>query len=287
MQINIHFDKLDTNNWGEWKRRMRGLLKSKECWSVINKVKDEEEGSDKTKDSGKDDLAMGLMELHLGSWYLPMVDDWTTAKELWDKLEKMFQAQNNARRLVLRQQLNNLKLEKGEPVAKYIARAKSIASDLEGVGHKPEISELTLPVLAGLPEQYNVLVTVIGASKEDYTLDDILTMLLTTEQQINSRKEPVPIYGMRDFRHPHSESNKPSSSGNTSYQAPKCNYCTRRGHRTVDCRKRIADSRQKNTKRAVAFSASSDEVFSNDHHWVIDSGASRHLTPDRQQLVNY
>ena len=287
MQIGIHFDKLDTNNWGEWKRRMRGLLKSKECWSVINKVKDEEEGSDKTKDSGKDDLAMGLMELHLGSWYLPMVDDCTTAKELWDKLEKMFQAQNNARRLVLRQQLNNLKLEKGEPVAKYIARAKSIASDLEGVGHKPEISELTLPVLAGLPEQYNVLVTVIGASKEDYTLDDILTMLLTTEQQINSRKEPVPIYGMRDFRHPHSESNKPSSSGNTSYQAPRCNYCTRRGHRTVDCRKRIADSRQKNTKRAVAFSASSDEVFSNDHHWVIDSGASRHLIPDRQQLVNY
>jgi len=38
-----------------------------------------------------------------------MADDVATAKALWDKLEAAFTAQNNARRLLLRQELNSLK----------------------------------------------------------------------------------------------------------------------------------------------------------------------------------
>ena len=136
----VHIDKLETDNHGTWYRRVRALLQSKGLWGVIG-------GDDEEKD--KSLKAKGLIELYLGDFYLPMTDDFATAKGLWEHLEGIFKVQNNARRLVLRQQLNNLKLQPSEPMSKFVARAKSIATDLAGVGHKPEDSELTLQVLAG------------------------------------------------------------------------------------------------------------------------------------------
>ena len=46
-----------------------------------------------------------------------------------------------------------------------------------------------------------MLVTIIGASKEDYTLDSMLPMLLQTEQQLKADQEEetaVAIYAARD-----------------------------------------------------------------------------------------
>ena len=101
---------------------------------------------------------------------------------------------------MLRQELNSLKLQPTEPIFKFIARAKSIATDVVGVGHKPEDSEVTLQVLAGLPKDYRMLVTTIGASKEDYTLESMPPMLLQTEQQLKAdqEEETVAIYAARD-----------------------------------------------------------------------------------------
>jgi len=107
----------------------------------------------------------GIIQLHLSDAYLSMADDVATGKALWDKLEATFTAQNNARRLLLRQELNSLRKGPTEPISEYVARAKELATNLEAVGHKPDPSEVTLSVLAGLPKEYSVLVTVMGTLK--------------------------------------------------------------------------------------------------------------------------
>ncbi len=277
MDSRVHLEKLESDNWSTWSRQFRGLLKSKKLHSIIDGTIKQE------LDSEKDEQVMGLIELHLGKYLAPMADDCTTAQKLWDKLEATFKAQNTARRLHLRRQLNNLKMEKAEPVTQYIARAKNLAGDLEGVGHKPEPTEVIEPVLAGLPEQYDVLVTVITASQEELDLDSILVKLLSEEQRINSRKEAVPIYAMRDDRTESKGNKQPNSNSEPMFKG-KCNYCGIKGHKQADCRNRVKDQ-QKSTKRTVAFSASTEEACRNE--WVIDSGASRHLTSSRQQLRNY
>ena len=95
-----------------------------------------------------------------------MADEAATAKGLWDKLEPILKAKHNARCLLLRQQLETLRNEATETIPQHGARAKSIASELESVGHKPEVSDATLPVLQGLPKGYNILVTIISVAKE-------------------------------------------------------------------------------------------------------------------------
>ena len=118
-------------------------------------------------------------------------------KSLWDKLETLSKAQNSARRLLLRQLLNSFMKDRTESVTSYVARAKSIISDLEGIGAKPEAEEVMLPSMAGLPEAYNVLITSVGTSKEKNTLGDILLMLLQQEQHHSVQQDSVslkPIY---------------------------------------------------------------------------------------------
>ena len=220
----VSIEKLDSDNYGIWKIKMKALLLSKELWGVI-------EGDD--EDKKKSNQVMGLLLLHVSDYHLGLADEVATAKGLWDKLESTFKAKYNARRLLLRQQLNTLRKEATESIPQYVARAKSIASELEAVGHKPEASELSLPVLSGLPKEYNVLVTIVSVAKEAPSLDDLLPMLLNTEQQVSQEEDPtaVPIYGAKAGER-------------------LCFYCKKPGHIKVNCAKRNAAM---GTRRGVSF----------------------------------
>ncbi|KAL3130180.1 hypothetical protein ABBQ38_008485 [Trebouxia sp. C0009 RCD-2024] len=87
------------------------LLQSKKLWSVIKGDEDDEDKSDQVK---------GILVLYLDDYHLQIVDEAFTAKQLWEKLEATFKAGTNARRLLLRQQLNSLKKEYKEPITQYI-----------------------------------------------------------------------------------------------------------------------------------------------------------------------
>ncbi len=77
-----------------------------------------------------------------------------------------FTAQNNARRLLLGQKLNSLKKAPTESIEEFVARAKELATNLEAIGHKPEDSKVSLSLLAGLPKEYSVLVTILGTLQD-------------------------------------------------------------------------------------------------------------------------
>ena len=210
----VQIDKLDTHNWGIWRRRFKALLLSKRLIGVVD-------GTDKNKNNSEQ--VLGLIQLFLSDSYLALADEVDTAKGLWDKLEATFTAQNTARRLSLRQELNNLKMGRREPVAEYVTRARELATSLEAVGHKPEDSEVTLSVLAGLPQEYSVLVTIMGTLRQTQTPDEMLPSLLQMEQQISAEQGPLQplIYG--------------AAAG-----VKTCYYCKRPGHVKADCPKLVA-----------------------------------------------
>ena len=273
----IEIEKLDTDNYGVWRQRMKALLLSKQLWDVID--------GDDEEDKKKSNQVMGLILLHVSDFHLGLADEVATAKGLWEKLEKTFKAKYNARRLLLRQQLNTLRKEPTETIPQYVARAKSIASELKAVGHEPEASEVTLPILQGLPKEYSILVTIISVAKEPPSIDDLLPMLLTTEQQVSQESEPaVPVYSAKYNGRNANRRQAQQQPGNQVKFSGKCHYCGKLGHKAKECNTRRRDQ-LKTPQRTVAFGASAQEVYSQD--WVIDSGASRHLTADKQQLRNY
>ncbi|KAL0038287.1 hypothetical protein WJX77_000539 [Trebouxia sp. C0004] len=257
-EIRIQIDKLDNQNWGIWRRKFKALLLSKRLGGVID-------GTDEDKDNSSQ--VLGLMQLHLSDAYLSMADD------------------NNARRLLLRQELNSLKKATTESISEFVARAKELATNLEAVGHKPEDSEVSLSVLAGLPKEYKVLDTILGTLKQTQTLDELLPSMLQMEQQIRvDEQETITIYGARDgmrIRQQRQNQQRNSRSDTPRFQG-SCHYCDKKGHKESECRTRKKDQQG---IRTVAYGASAVGTSSGD--WIIDSGASKHLTPHRQHLQNY
>jgi hypothetical protein len=63
-----------------------------------------------------------------------------TAKELWDDLETTYKSKSNARRMLLRREINTPKLGFGEPISMYLARAEDLYKNLTAAGSdkKPE-----------------------------------------------------------------------------------------------------------------------------------------------------
>ncbi len=220
----VLIDKLDNQNWGIWRRKLKALFLSKRLAGVID-------GTDEDKDNSSQ--VLGLIQLHLSDAYLSMADDVATGKALWDKLEATFTAQNNARRLLLRQELNSLRKAPTESISEYVARAKELATTLEAVGHKPDPSEVTLSVLAGLPKEFSVLVTIVGTLKEMQTLDEVLPALLQTEQQTRQEEELFPMYG-------------------AAASVKSCYYCKKSGHLKANCPKLLNKVNQQ-CIRAVAY----------------------------------
>ena len=169
------------------------------------------------------------------------------------------------------------------------------------------------PFLAGLPPEYSTLRTVIGAREEEPTVDKLLPMLLGEEQTFSTQQQSaVPIYSVQHGRKQYHKGNKHSRPpnravqqqrqqqqqapyqsqerrGNFNDRPPECIYCHKKGHWKSECQTRIRDERSARQgfpgRPAVAFGASTHIADSDD--WVVDSGASRHLTPDRRPFSNY
>ena len=130
-----------------------------------------------------------------------------------------------------------------------------------------------------------MLVTILGTLKQTQTLDELLPSMLQMEQQIRAdEQETVPIYGARDgvrSRQQRQNLQRNSRSDGPRFQG-SCQYCGKKGHMESECRTRKKDQQGICT---VAYGASAVGTSSGD--WMIDSGASKHLTPHRQHLQNY
>ena len=234
----VVIDKLDVDNYPYWKRKMKFLLISKKLWTAVEPVKEttEKPGTRSVSDAAataeeKSMEALAIIGLHVADHLLNEVDEADSARDLWNKFEKTYAARSNARLLQLKQELVNLRLEGREAIQQYMARAKGLMSDLKAAGSAVEESEVTLHVLQGLPQIYNVTVEVLSLS-DGLTLDGIMPKLLQIEHR-KEKEEAVPVYGAM-------------------LNKKKCHYCGKIGHLQANCRLRVADKR-KQPRMSVAF----------------------------------
>ena len=316
-------ERLDVDNYATWKTRMRFLLITKGLWSAI---------SAEEVDPDTDLKALAQIGLYVKEHHLATLERFATAKAAWQHLEELYQAKSNARKLHLRKELTQLKMRTAEPLTKYVARAQDIQAQLRAAGHEVGDTEVAWSVLAGLPSEYDTVVTVLEtATERDMRLDDILPKLLQVEQRQQKIERPdekaltaKPSYGYSNRQ------GKPfgrDSSMPVSGSAGRiCFYCGKSGHIRSECQQKQRDDAARRlrppayqrrlpqqqrhqrperpphgqysaialTARSAAHTAalsSSDccttrTTTPSTTHWVLDSGASRHITPDANLLFN-
>ena len=179
----------------------------------------------------------------------------------------------------------------GEPLTKYVGRATDLRDKLAAAGFEVKDEEVVLSILAGLPKEYETVVAVLELSDATLKLDDLLPKLLQAEQRMpRGEKGPEAAYFSRRMGQDWKAKSGASGAGSAGRKETReCFYCGKRGHLKADCRKKKADELRAQRDRgqgggwahAVAMAAS---TTGNTQEWVLDSGASHHITFQRDLL---
>lgn len=293
-------ERLDVDNYATWSIRMQAFLMVKSLWDAV---------TGESNDASSDKKALAQIILHVKDHHLPTLMGCSTAKIAWETLKTLFQAKTNARKLLLRRELTQLKMGATEPLSVYAARAKNLQTQLRSAGDEVRDQEVALQFLAGLPPAYGMISTVLTAGDQELKIDGMLPKLLQVEQLTQPPERPSeaalfakPGSGFGGGRGTGNRGNNGNGSNHFSKERiggnRTCFYCGKKGHIKRDCIKRKRDeaSRSRDGQPqpgqygAVALTANSATTAAasggQPSRWVLDTGASRHMTADKNILLN-
>jgi hypothetical protein len=114
--VKVIIEPLGTDNYATWSVRMKMLLAHKGLIGALR--------GDVSQDI--DEKASALIGLHVGDQHLVLIEAASNAREIWARLESLYQAKGTARRLTLRRELTQIKKLPDESIDVYVARAKRL-----------------------------------------------------------------------------------------------------------------------------------------------------------------
>ena len=86
---------------------------------------------------------------------IPQVSSLKTPKEMFDSLTKIFEGKNINRKITLRKQLKNVKIQNAETIQSYFTRVSQIKEQLVKVEEEVENAEVVIATLNGLPGSWH------------------------------------------------------------------------------------------------------------------------------------
>jgi hypothetical protein len=266
-----------------------------------------------------DQLLLSVLVSTISETLVPSLVGRSSSHDVWLTLEKMFSSQSRARIMQTRYHLATLK--KGNmSIPNYFQKAKSYANLLASIGQLINDNDLITQILAGLPSDYNDLVTSINTRLEDMQIDELFGHLLTHELRLEQQAtipdlripmanlaaktfNPTPQgrqyqyssnrgsngshgRGRNNYSRGRGNGGSSSSLANSNNSSrPPCQICFKVGHTASACWHRFEQHYQ-----APMASQPGSQVFvaatspSIDQVWYPDIGANNHLTADLSHL---
>ncbi|OWZ08979.1 Copia protein [Phytophthora megakarya] len=186
-------------------------------------------------------------------------------------MEGHFEKKSLANKLFLRRRFFTTMMAEGDDVLEHINKTKTLAEQLDAVGAPVSEDDVVITLLASLSEAYQFLITALESRA------DSLTWVLVTARLL------------------HEDMKRKRSS-----KTGACHYCGENGHCIVKCPARIRENveRQKSQRASVAqaeedgdgylFSVSGSKSASKSNGmWLVNSGATQHMTYSKEYMKNY
>ncbi|KAH0635816.1 hypothetical protein KY289_035731 [Solanum tuberosum] len=161
------------NNFNIWKIQMMALLRREGSIHVIDgKYLNNTSDSYKEKIEGD---ALSVIQLSLAPNVLCEMSTSTdeTAKELWKRLEGLYQDRSMTTRMLLQRRLHTFKMDSGTLLQDHLDAFNKLVMDLQTAGIKKDEETLACALLFSLTSKYRDIENSMMYSKEPITLEQV------------------------------------------------------------------------------------------------------------------
>jgi hypothetical protein len=255
-----------------------------------------------------DDKALSIIQLCLSNGTLQEVLEETTAQGLWEKLQNLFMKKSLTNRLRLKLRLYTLRMNEGGSLSEHISEFASVINELAKIDAKVDDEDQALLLLCTLPTSYKGFRDMMIYGREKITLEDVKSNLQAkthidgeiTHEKGHTGSGLFVDRGRSSDRSDRSSKNSKHRSKSRGKYNPNiiCNYCKKKGHIKAECfklkNKHSADNRGQSSESANSANIDQydslsmvDEFLADENCWIMDTGASQHMTPNRNWFETY
>lgn len=318
----LKFIKLNSNNYEPWSITLTSLLKSKGLWKFIERQVDTTAIEEDDVEYEQMEEAKMYIYASMEEKQIREAGKCSTPKELWDRVRVNSEGAEKSQKSQALAEFLGLKHRKNETIIEYSSRFESLRNKLEEADHRIDRDTQLWVYRNSLPVEIKTLVDHWNLSKPNEPIRELITYLKIRYHSDKLEKQEegknIAYFGSQFKQNSANESerkHKPDSySRNKTFEKSPydqaksssstkltCTYCKREGHIWKDCRKLQADNKRKRQfgqqKKADKTSESKPRAFItkcsrngsiyDEHSWVIDSGATSHMSPHKHLLTDY
>ncbi|UYV75490.1 hypothetical protein LAZ67_13000394 [Cordylochernes scorpioides] len=284
--INTPLEKLNDQNYRSWKYNTKMMLIERELWKYVTEPTPDEEAS-RTIFNMKQEKALAMIALTISPSQQIHIMDCTTAREVWDTLEQVYEPKSRSRILQLKKQFISIRFEEQEMMTNYLGRLKICSDHLREAGAEMQDQDLAYSMLAGLPESYDgIIMTFSNVEDKEFTSSKVKHVLLAEYERRMARRV--------------NNTNEALQFGTTTRKEDKkkknftCYKCGKEGHIARSCRgKAKTPTPNFQPPRHSTHEIAGSEMLTAlsctipDNSWVIDSGATHHVCNKREWFTNF
>jgi hypothetical protein len=287
----LNVPELTGSNYFIWSLKIKAALSLKRLDSVINDAKPENlSEKDSNNWDQKNSDAVAYIKLSLSDEQALQFATEENAKILWEKIKSTFTGQAEDRKIDAGNQLKSLEMKSNEASIDYVARARGIATKCQSLGLEISQRELSYYTVRGLRGKFGKIRDILKTQREK-TMDEILE-ILREEESLHTSPNIMRAEGT-NAEVLYSRKNRNSTQR-------LCYICRRPNHLARDCFYRnknsknyVPNNKQNNRTRqnmdysskkqnaSSAFTVSEEKSEQFDNIWILDSGASCHMSKNR------
>jgi hypothetical protein len=293
-------ERFDGQDYAIWAIHMKNILRERKLLKYINTRTDIS-----NYDEDEDAQALAEIQFTLANSQMRHTIHCETTHDAWEKLKAKHQQSSKSNRIFLKNQFLSLRMKTDETINDFVSRVDNLADQLTALSvEKVDDEDKSLVLTRGVHESYSNVVIAMQESDKLDNYEHVVTSLTNEEtrrkendiDEVNEKAFYSSSRGNRDQNNK-DESNKPRFEGT-------CHYCGKRGHKKFECYKKKRDdnnnrnsdqsnqanltqqNEQSEMSNVQAFSAHTS-TSSSKEEWIMDSGASHHMTSNRALLINY
>lgn len=269
-----------------WKCKVELLLIKEDSWHTVSMIRPTAPDEKWLKADRQARATIGLL---VEDDQLRHIRDTSSAREAWTALRNYHQKASLTNQVFLFKKICSMKLSENGDMESHLNAMLNSVDQLAALGEALKDKMIIALLLCSLPEPYNTLITALETRSEDeLTIELVKGKLLDEDRRRKNAKDHTDERDDKALKVQSKKFVKTTQKQDT--KDVTCYFCQKLGHMKKDYRsykkwkagkekEQANQATNENKDSRICFSTKSGNC--NERTWYIDSGATSHMTNDK------